>query len=190
MDENWLSSCLASDAAEGAGVVPPTVRPLRHGARVVGHASTCSVAPGDNLFVRKALEAGPVTGDVLVIGGAIASEAAVLGGLVAEALAASGFRALVTDGLVRDSGEVIEHLKAWARGTTPRSPAKNGPGSLGEPVTVAGVTVNPGDLVIADDDGVVVWPAAELVTLRMRARDRDARDQARLSMLRRTGRLD
>lgn len=190
MDEAWLSTALASDAADGEGVLPEWIRVMRPGVRVIGHASTCQVAPGDNLFVRRALDAGPVAGDVLVVAGAEQSASAILGGLVAEALAARAFRAIVTDGLIRDSGEVLEHLKVWARGVTPRSPAKNGPGSVGEPVVIGGVTVAPGDLVVADNDGVVIWPAAALATLRMRARDRDARDQARASMLRRTGRLD
>lgn len=190
MDESWLTSCLASDAADGSGVLPEWIRALRPGARVIGHASTCGLSPGDNLFMRRALEAGPVNGDVLVVGGAADSDAAIMGGLIAEALASTGIRAVVTDGLVRDSAEVAEHLKVWARGVIPRSPAKKGPGSVGEAVVVGGVTVKPGDLVIADEDGVVVWPATALATLRMRARDRDARDQARLSTLRRTGRLE
>ncbi len=187
MDETWLSTTLASDASNGEGVLPEWIRPLRPGVRVIGTATTCLVAKGDNKGVRDAIAAGPATGAVLVVGGAADSPAAIMGGLVAEALSMNGFRAVVTDGLVRDSNEVAEHIKVWCRGTTPRAPAKNGPGSVGQPVEIGGVTVHPGDFVVCDDDGVVVWPAAAVNALKQKARDRDAKDMARAANLRRTG---
>lgn len=190
MDETWLTSALASDAVGGEGVLPEWIRPLQPGARVIGTATTCSVAPGDNLGVRLALEQGPTTGPVLVVGGAAESPAAVLGGLVAEALSLAGFLAVVTDGLVRDSGEVAGLLKVWGRGVTPLAGAKNGPATTGEPVEVGGVRISPGDLLICDGDGVVVWPAVAVAKLRARARERDVRDTARAAHLRRTGRLE
>lgn len=190
MDESWLAASLAADASGGEGVLPPAIRSLRPGTRLIGAASTCVVGPGDNLGVRQALEAGPAGGPILVIGGAGESSAAVMGGLVAEALSMRGFRGVVTDGLVRDSAEVAEFLKVWCRGTTPRAPGKNGPAATGRPVVVGGVTVAPGDLLVCDDDGVVVWPSAAVSTLRTRALQRDARDQGRAALLRRTGRLD
>ena len=190
MDETWLSACLAADAAGGQGVLPEWIRPLRGGVRVIGAAATCQVAPGDNLAVRQALDAGRGSGRILVVGGAQQSNAAVLGGLVAEALSMNGFAGVVTDGLVRDSNEVAEFVKAWCRGVTARAPGKNGPASVGEPVEIGGVPISAGDLLVCDDDGVVVWPQAAIATLRARARDRDARDQARAAQLRRTGRLE
>ena len=190
MDETWLASALAADASAGEGVLPASIRPLRPGLRLLGTASTCEVAPGDNLGVRQALERGPEAGPILVVGGALESEAAVMGGLVAEALSIRGFTGVVTDGLVRDSQEVAGFLKVWCRGVTPRPPGKQGPASAGRPVLVAGVRVAPGDLLVCDDDGVVVWPAAAVATLRARAQQRDARDQGRAALLRRTGRLD
>ncbi|HEX6547553.1 MAG TPA: RraA family protein [Candidatus Dormibacteraeota bacterium] len=190
MDETWLSSSLAADASRGEGVLPEWIRPLQPGARVIGAATTCSVGPGDNLGVRQALLAGPRTGPVLVVGGAAESSSAIMGGLVAEALSMNGFIAVVTDGLIRDSVEVAEMVKVWCRGLTPKAPAKDGPSSVGEVVSVGGVRVAPGDLVICDADGVVIWPAAATATLRERARQRDAQDTARGAALRRTGRLD
>lgn len=190
MDETWLSTALASDAAGGKGVLAEWIRPLRPGARVIGTATTCSVASGDNKGVREAIAAGPTNGPVLVVAGAQESPAAILGGLVAEALSMGGFRAVVTDGLVRDADEVAEQIKVWCRGVTPRAGAKEGPSSVGEEVVVGGVTVHPGDLVICDDDGVVVWPDAAIAKLRDRARDRDAQDSARAAHLRRTGQLE
>jgi len=190
VDQVWLTAALAADAADGEGLLPDSIRPLRHGARVVGSVSTCSVAPGDNTSVRRALEQGPQGGPILVIAGAAESPAAVMGGLVAEALSINSFTAVVTDGLVRDSDEVAGFLKVWCRGTTTLAPAKKAKADVGKPVTIGGVTIAPGDYLVADGDGVVVWPAAEVDRLRDKARERDARDQARGVMLRRTGKLD
>ena len=176
-----MTAALAADAAEGKGVLPDTIRPLRHGARLVGTVSTCAVAPGDNASVRAALEAGPQGGPILNCA---------RGGLVAEALSIKSFTAVVTDGLVRDSEEVAEFLKVWCRGTTTLAPVKKAQPVVGETVTIGGVSIAPGDYVVADADGVVVWPAAAVDKLRELARERDARDQARAAMLRRTGKLD
>jgi regulator of RNase E activity RraA len=190
MDQVWLTAALAADAAGGEGVLPESIRPLRHGARVVGAVSTCGVSPGDNTSVRAALDQGPAGGPILVIAGASESPTAVMGGLVAEALSMKGFIAVVTDGLVRDSDEVTEFLKVWCRGTTTLAPAKKAKAEVGEPVTIGGVTIAPGDYVVADGDGVVVWPAAAVDALREKAHERDAKDQGRAAMLRRTGKLD
>lgn len=189
MDEAWLSSALASDATGGTGVLPGFVRALRPGARLVGAVTTCQVATDDNLGVRQAIEAGPRTGPILVVAGAAESATAIMGGLVAEALSMHGFRGVVTDGLVRDSGEVLEHLKVWCRGVTPSAGARRGPAALGEVVTLGAVRIAPGDLIVCDDDGVVVWPEAAVARLRAKAQERDARDQARGVLLRRSGRL-
>ena len=190
MDQVWLTSALAADASEGEGVLPDRIRPLRHGARVVGAVSTCSVVAGDNASVRAALEKGPAGGPILVIGGASESPTAVMGGLVAEALSMKGFLAVVTDGLLRDTDEVSEFLKVWCRGTTPLAPGTQAKAEVGGPVTIGEVTISPGDYLVADGDGVVVWPAAAVAALREKARERDAKDQARAAMLRRTGKLD
>ncbi len=129
------------------------------------------MAADDNLFMQRAIEAGPATGPVLVVAGAERSRAAVMGGNVASRLAARGFSAVISDGLVRDSAEIRElGLPVWSRGVTPMRPAKNGPGSLGHPVLCAGILVRPGDLVVADDDGVVVWPRDRIQDLLAAAR--------------------
>jgi len=187
----WLTSTLASDAADGRGVLPSWVRPVRDGLRIVGYASTATIAPDDNLAVRQALTAGPHTGPVLVVGGGDASQAACMGDLVARALTTRGFTAVVTDGLVRDVSALRGlSLAVWARGVTPRAPHKNGPTTSGEKTTCGGVDVEPGDLVIADDDGVVVWPRAEIADLLQKARGKLEEDDARAHRLAMGGALD
>ncbi len=152
-------------------MLEPWIRPLRPGLRVAGLASTVELAADDNLFMRRAIEAGPGPGPLLVVAGAERSRAAVMGGNVAAELAARGFGAVIADGPVRDAAEILElGLPVWSRGTTPVRPGKHGPGSLGQAVFCAGVLVRPGDLVAADDDGIVVWPRERLQELLAAAR--------------------
>lgn len=93
-----------------------------------------------------------------------------MGGNIARDLKASGVIAVVTDAPVRDSAEIASiGLPVWSRGVTPLKPNKFGGGDLGGQVELAGVTVRPGDWVIADDDGVVVWPHERLDELNARA---------------------
>lgn len=185
----WLTSTLASDAAGGSGVMNAYVRPLRSGLTGVGFAVTLAVAEGDNLHFKEALEhfgaAGAAGGSVLVIGGSPTAQRAVMGGILAAAVSLAGFTAVVTDGVVRDSAEIIEMgLRVWCRGTTPVAATKNGPGGVGGTILCAGVAVDPGDAVVADDDGVVVWPRARIPELIESARQRRDADSARLARVR------
>jgi regulator of RNase E activity RraA len=188
---DWLSASLASDACGGRGVMPDWIRPLGFKARVAGYVSVATVGEDDNLFVRRVAATGPSHGPVLVIGGAALSRTACLGGLIATALARRGFTAVITDGLVRDVAELREGaLAVWCRGCTPRASHKDGPGSLGLPTLCAGVGVSPGDFVIADEDGVVVWPGAEVETLLRRAQEKATRDAATAQRIAAGGLLD
>jgi 4-hydroxy-4-methyl-2-oxoglutarate aldolase len=165
-DLDWLTSSLtsslASDAAGGRGVFPGSVQALRAGQRIAGRVSTVTISEDDNLFLRRASTLAPTDGTILVAGGAALSHTSCMGGLVAAALARAGFAAVVTDGLVRDTVELAGlPLLVWCRGTTPRSGRKDG---------------SPGDFVIADDDGIVVWPAAQVTELLGAAQEKARRD--------------
>lgn len=181
----WLTSTLASDAADGEGVMSVVVRALRPGRTIAAIASTLAVAEGDNLHFNDAVTRGAAGGPVLVIGGSPNAQRAVMGGILATAAARAGFTAVVTDGLVRDSAEIADlPLAVWCRGTTPIAATKSGPGGAGHLITCAGVVVAPGDAVIADDDGVVVWPAARIPELTEKARQRLESDTRRLARIR------
>lgn len=187
----WLTSTLASDAMDGRGVLPSWVRPISDGLRVVGYASTATIVADDNLSVRQAITAGPDAGPILVVGGGDSSHAACMGDLMGKALSMRGFSAVVTDGLVRDVAALRGlPLAVWARGVTPRAPGKNGPTVTGEQTTCGGVAVEPGDLVIADDDGVVVWPRAEIETLLQKAREKLEKDDVRAHRIAMGGSVD
>jgi len=170
---DWLTSTLASDAIGGVGAMDGPL-PIRGGQLIAGYASTVTVAAGDNLDLREAVRRGPDPGPILVVASAGPSNRAAMGGLVANARAGRGFRAVIIDGRVRDLAELrdLELLQVWCRGVTPVAPGKAGGGQVGGEVLCAGVSVSPGDVVVADDDGVVVWPSGRVEELLELARQR------------------
>lgn len=177
---DWLSSTLASDGAGGAGALPEWIRALSPGATVAGPALVVTVARDDNTPMRDV--PGKVTqpGTVLVVAGAGDSRTAVLGDLVARELLRAGVAAVVTDGLIRDSRDVASlGLPVWARGTTPVASRKDGAGRVGGSVVIGGVEVADGDVVVADADGVVIWPAAAAESNLARADEKRRSDEAR-----------
>jgi regulator of RNase E activity RraA len=163
---DWLTSTLAADGtagygAAGNGALPHWIGALSPDATVAGPALVVTVARDDNSPMRAVAGAVTAPGTVLVVAGAGESRTAVLGDLVAADLLAAGIAAVVTDGLIRDSRAVARlGLPVWARGVTPVASRKDGLGTVGGRVTIGGVVVSDGDLVVADADGVVVWPAA------------------------------
>ena len=176
----WLSSPLAADAAGGAGALPPWIRALSSNATVVGPALVVTLGRDDNTPMRDVPAAVTEAGTVLVVAGAAESRTAVLGDLVAGELRRAGIVAVVTDGLIRDSRAVAAlGLPVWARGVTPVASRKDGVGGVGGSVEIGGVAVNDGDVVIADADGVVVWPAAEVPAYVEKADAKRLADEAR-----------
>jgi 4-hydroxy-4-methyl-2-oxoglutarate aldolase len=179
----WLSSTLASDASGGEGVLPGWIHALSPAAMVAGRVLVVAVATDDNKAMRE-LPSSVDPGTVLVVAGAAESRTAILGDLIARDLLLSGVVAMVTDGLIRDSREVADvGLWVWARGVTPIASSKDGPGSVGGSVTIAGTLVHDGDVVVADADGVVVWPGGEVAQLVEAADARRRSDDERLARL-------
>ncbi|MBW3669653.1 MAG: RraA family protein [Actinobacteria bacterium] len=141
--------------------------------RILGPACTVKVFPGDNLMVHKSLDVAR-PGDVVVVDAAGSHNTAVLGDLVSMKARHRGISGFVVDGLVRDLPAILRlgDFPVFARGVTPIGPLHRGPGEINYPVSVGGVVVNPGDLVVGDLNGVVVVPrenAPELLE-RLRAR--------------------
>jgi len=181
----WLAATLASDATEGQGVLPNYILPLRPASRVVGPACVVLMSQDDNLAVRKVMEAPPpAPGTVLVVAGGSTSRTATIGDLMALEMQNAGIAGLVTDGLVRDSREIRESgFAVWCRGVTPTASNKNGPSLVGGSVSIGGTVIQDGDLVIADDDGVVIWPQERIDELLTRAQAKLQQDNARLAQL-------
>lgn len=126
-----------------------------------GPAVTVRIRPGDNLMVHLAMMMAQ-PGDVIVIDGGGDLSTAVIGGLMRTSAVARGLGGFILDGALRDVAEWAEGgIGAWARGSVHRGPSKDGPGEVNVPVACAGLAVQPGDLILADADGVIAIPAAD-----------------------------
>src|SRR5580765_2235609 len=160
------------DAMEGRGAVDWRIKPMDAGnASLVGPALTAHSYPADICgMVGAAMEAQP--GDVIMCANEYYTGTAVIGDLAAGMMRNKGVAAFVTDGLARDrAGIIAAGMPVFAQGISPNSPAANGPGIVGAAVTIGGVHVRPGDIVVGDADSVVVIPLdrAEAVLERLRA---------------------
>jgi 4-hydroxy-4-methyl-2-oxoglutarate aldolase len=182
---DWLASALASDASDGKGVLPPWIGSLKPEAQAIGPAFVVLVSQDDNLSVREAIRAMPRPGSILVVAGASTSRTATIGGLMALEMQNAGILALVTDGLVRDAKEIrqLKQFSVWCRGVTPAASSKRGPVVVGGSISLGGVVVRDGDLVIADEDGVVIWPKEHIDALLGKADVKRQQDNARLAQL-------
>lgn len=156
------ASSLVGDAIGRRQTMDNGISPLALTMKVCGPAYTVQVRPGDNLLIHAAVMlARP--GDVLVIDGGGYCDFGVWGQIVSRVALARGIAGVVLDGAARDAADIVaDGLPVWSRGINPRGGSKDGPGEIGFPVSCGGVTVNPGDVVVADGDGVCVVPAAEL----------------------------
>lgn len=157
-----LNSTLISDALGCTGSMDYKVKPVSSGMKVVGTALTVEMRAGDNLFLHQGIYCGG-EGYVLVADGKGHTENAYLGELMAGAAKAIGLEGIIIDGLVRDR-EMLDEigLPIFAKGFIPNGPFKDGPGAINIPISCAGVTVCPGDLIVGDDDGVVVVPKEKI----------------------------
>ena len=149
-----------SDMMNRLYTMNPAIKPVTpRELRLLGPACTVKVFPGDNLMVHKSLDlANP--GDVLVIDASSSMMTAVIGDLVSTKARHRGIAGVVVDGLVRDLDGILAlgDFPVFARGTTPLGPLHRGPGEVNYPVSVGGIVVNPGDVIVGDADGVVVVP--------------------------------
>lgn len=176
------------DCMDGRGALHHAVKPLlADRPRVVGTALTCDCGPADNLGVLGALAAAR-PGDVIVAATGAYTGTAVIGDLVLEMMKNAGVAAFVTDGLARDlDGIETVGLPVFCRGITPDSPVRNGPATVGCPVTLDHVAVCSGDVVVTDRDGVVIVPHGRIAEVLARlpiiqAAEADMTDRVRAGL--------
>lgn len=152
-----------ADAMDGRGALDYRIKPLDpSNACFVGPALTAFAYPADIAAMFGALSEAEA-GDVVVLANDGYTRTAVFGDIAAGMMRNKGVAAFVTDGLARDrAGIVATGLPVFCQGIQPNSPAMNGPGVVGAPVTLGGVHVEPGDVVVGDADGVVIVPAGRL----------------------------
>ena len=150
-----------SDATDGIGTLKCPLRRISGGARLLGTALPVLTAPGDNLAPYAALKVIR-PGDILVVSSNAYTGCALLGDHIMGLLNNAKAAGMITDGLVRDVEGLRDiNLPVYAAGTSPLVPTKRGPGTVGLPITLGSVIIHPGDLVIADDDGIVVIRPAD-----------------------------
>lgn len=176
-----ISPTIVADVAGRRGALDARVRTMTPGLSAVGTAFTVEVRPGDNLMIHAALMlAGP--GDILVVDGKGDTSAALMGELMCAHAQVTGIRAVVLDGAVRDVKALRQgSLPVFAVGSNPNGPTRTQGGRIGLPVSVGGVTVAAGDLVMCDDDGVVAVPRQEAAGLLRAARAKQESEARRMT---------
>ncbi len=158
-----IPTSILSDVTGNTGITMESeITPVSPEVPLAGSALTVNAALGDNLIIHKAITLAE-PGDVLVVDGDGYTETALIGDLMAETCKEQGIRGVVIDGAVRDQVDIRTlDYPVYARAIHPAGPSKAQAGSINVPITCGGVTVNPGDLVVGDGDGVAVLPPENL----------------------------
>lgn len=160
------------------GLLDPQIRPIQQGTQIAGPAVTVLCQPGDNLMIHAAIEM-VTPGDVLVVTTTSRSTDGMFGDLLATSLQAAGCVGLVIDAGVRDVQQLnAQGFPVWSRAVHAQGTVKATPGSVNVPVVCAGANIQPGDLIVADDDGVMCIPRTQVNAAAQAAQAREEREEA------------
>ncbi len=178
-----IPTAVISDDLGRSGTMQAAIKPLAPGMGFAAQALTIQTMVGDNATLHYALTAA-WPGCVIAVDARGHVDTAVWGGILNAAAAARGVAALVVDGSVRDAAELRESsLAVYARGIVPNGPHKGFGGGVNVPIQCAGVAVNPGDLLVGDDDGIVVIRPDQLAGLMEKCRARIAKEEGFLKQI-------
>ncbi|MFG3019666.1 4-carboxy-4-hydroxy-2-oxoadipate aldolase/oxaloacetate decarboxylase [Streptomyces sp. NPDC048254] len=167
-----------SEAMGRTGLLGPGIRPVQQGVRVAGTAVTVLSWPGDNLMIHAAVEQCG-EGDILVVTTTSPCTDGLFGELFATALRQRGVRGVVLNTGIRDTQELRDMgFAGWSRAVSSQGTVKATGGSVNVPIAIDGQVINPGDVILADDDGVVVVPRERVRETAEKSEAREAKEAA------------